>query len=296
MLKRPSILADTTIQAILLIILTVTMFSCADVMAKYLRESMPAIEIAWIRYALFVALALLLAGRGRFRGLRAARPGLQLLRGVTLVGSAVLFTLGLGWLPVAEASSISFVSPALITALSIPLLGEKVGIRRWMAVLAGFVGVLIVVQPGSAAFQAAAVFPFLSATAWAFTVVITRMIGGAERPVVTMLWSACTGFLLLTALLPFNFVPLSWTQIALCLLHGLFASAGQLLMILAYRLAPASVLAPFSYCQLLTSALLGFAAFGTVPGQPMLVGASVIIASGLYMAHRERIRAQQEQR
>ena len=292
--QRPSILADSTIQAILLVILTVTMFSCADVTAKYLRESMPAVEIAWIRYALFTALALLLAGRNGFRGLRPARPGLQLVRGVTLVGSAVLFTLGLGWLPIAEASSISFVSPALITALSIPLLGEKVGFRRWMAVLAGFVGVLIVVQPGSAAFQAAAAFPFLSATAWAFTVVITRMIGTAERPVVTMLWSAVSGFVMLTALLPFSFVPLSWPQLGLSLLHGLFASAGQLLMILAYRSAPASVLAPFSYCQLITSALLGFAVFGTVPGQPMVLGASVIIASGLYMAHRERVRARQE--
>lgn len=285
--------ADGVLPAILLVVASVALFSVSDVLAKLLRQSLPATEIAWLRYVAFAGLAVALAGRGRFAGLRPRRPGLQLLRGLFLLGSAVFFITGLAHLPVAEATAIVFVSPTFITALSIVFLGEVVGIRRWAAVLAGLLGVLIVIRPGGGSIQAAALYPLTSALSWAATIVITRKMGTAERAETTLLWSACTGLTILTAVVPFDFVPPSPRQVGIGLALGLCSSLGQYLVILAYRRAAASMLAPFSYVQLLSSTLLGYLAFSAVPDRATLLGAAVIILSGLYTAHRERVRARE---
>ena len=276
--------------AILLILCAVVLFSLSDVLAKLLRQSLPAVEIAWLRYIVFVAFGTFLAGRNRFAGLRPRRPVLQGLRGLGLVGSAVLFISGLGYLPVAEATAINFVSPAFITALSIPFLGEVVGFRRWAAVLAGLGGVLIVIRPGAGALQAAAAFPLLSALCWAATIIITRRMGATDRTQTTLFWSALTGLAALTVLVPFGFVLPTPGQAGIALALGICASVGQYLVIIAYRLVPASTLAPFSYAQILSSTGLGYLVFGAVPDRATLVGAAIVIASGLYTAHRERVR------
>ena len=274
--------------AIAQVIAGVVLFSVSDAMAKYLRETLPAVEIAWLRYTVFVAFGMALAGRRRFVGLRPKRVSLQVLRGVTLVASAVLFIAGLSYLPIAEASAISFVSPAFITALSIPFLGEQVGRQRWAATLVGLIGVVIVIRPGSDALQLAALFPLGSAACWAVAMIATRLIGAQDRSETTLIWSASVGLVLLTIGLPFDFVRPTLGEIGLGLCLGVTASSGQYLLILAYRRATASVLAPFSYVQLLTSAGLGYLVFGSVPDQTAFVGAAVIIASGLYIVHRER--------
>ncbi len=271
----------------------VMLFSVSDAMAKVLRVSLPAAEVAWLRYLTFAAFAAVLAARNGLPALRSRRPGLQVLRGMALVGSAALFIAGLGRLPLAEAAAISFISPAFITALSIPFLGEVVGIRRWAAVLVGLAGVLIVIRPGNGALQAAALFPLASAACWAVTIIVTRRMGTLDRSETTLLWSAWTGLLLLTALVPFDFVVPNAGQVALGVGIGLAASTGQYVLILAYRRAAASLLAPFSYVQLLSSTLLGALVFGAVPDGMTLLGASVIIASGLYTIHRERVRARE---
>jgi len=245
--------------SILQAVSAVLLFSVSDALAKLLRASLPAVEIAWLRYTPFTGFAIVLAARGRFAGLWPKRPGLQALRSVTLVGSAVFFITGLSQLQIAEASAISFVSPAFITALSIPFLGETVGVRRWAAVLAGLAGVLIVIRPGGA-LQSAAVFPLLSAICWAIAIIVTRRVGTRDRSETTLFWSALVGLLLLTVMLPFGFVPPTLGQAGVGAMIGLAAS----------------LLAPFSYAQLLSSTFLGAAA---------------IIASGLYTLHRERIRA-----
>ncbi len=230
--------ADGVLPAILLVVASVALFSVGDVLAKLLRQSLPAAEIAWMRYVVFAALALALAGRGRSAaGLRLQRPGLQLLRGLALVGSAVFFISGLAYLPVAEATAIVFVSPTFITALSVVFLGEVVRARRWAAVLAGFLGVLVVIRPGWGSVQAAALFPLASALCWAATIVITRKIGTADRAETTLLWSACTGLLVLTAAVPFGFVPPGPAQVGVGLVLGLCSSLGQYLVILACRAA-----------------------------------------------------------
>ena len=200
------------------------------------------------------------------------------LRALAVAGSSVLFILGLGHLQVAEATAINFISPIFITALSIPLLGEKVGIRRWAAAAVGFLGVMLVVQPGGSAFQMAAI--------------ATRLMS-SERPEATLAWSAVIGLIALTAFVPFHWHTPTAGEIGLAVLMGSFSTMGHWLIILAYRKAAASTIAPFSYVQLLFAGLLGFAVFGTVPGAMTLVGGLVIAASGLYTAHRERIRAKE---
>ncbi|MDP9096047.1 MAG: DMT family transporter [Pseudomonadota bacterium] len=277
--------------AIAQVLVGVLLFSVSDTMAKYLRQSLPAIEIAWLRYVVFVLFGVTLAGRRRFAGLWPRRPSLQVLRGVTLLGSAVLFITGLSHLQMAEASAISFVSPAFITALSVLFLREQVGVYRWTATLVGLIGVLVVIRPGIGALQLAALYPLSSAACWAVAMIATRLIGPTERGETTLLWSAGVGLAILTVLLPFAFVPPRWSEAGLGICLGITASSGQYLLILAYRRATASVLAPFSYLQLLASAALGYAVFGSVPDPLAFVGAAIIIGSGLYIVYRERVRA-----
>lgn len=289
--SRPA--AAPVLPAILLIVAAVALFSLSDTLAKLLRGSLPAVEIAWLRYVTFTGFAVALVARNRFAGLRPRRPGLQVLRGLTLLGSAMLFITGLSFLQIAEATSISFVAPAFITALSIPFLGEVVGVRRWAAVLVGLAGVLVVIRPGAGVVQAGALFPLGSALCWAASVVITRKMGTSDRAETTLLWSAATGLAVLTIAVPFGIVPPSPAQAAIGLTLGVVSSLGQYLVILAYRRAAASVLAPFSYAQLLFASVMGYLFFGAVPDRATLLGAAVIIASGLYTAHRERVRARE---
>jgi drug/metabolite transporter (DMT)-like permease len=242
---------------------------------------------------LFFGLAVLLARRAPRRALRPNNPKLQILRGLAVTGSSVLFVFGVRQMSMAEATTISFLSPLLITILSIPLLGEVVGVRRWGAVLVGMLGVLIVVRPGTGGFQPAAFWGMASSFCWAAALIITRKIATTDQPTTTLLCSAGIGAVVLTFL-----VPLAWTwptasQWALVLLLGVFSSLGQWMVILAHRQAPASLLAPFSYSQLIWATTLGFLVFGALPDRWTLVGAAVIVASGLYTAHRERVRARE---
>lgn len=290
----PKAESNSVLPAILQVVCGVFLFSMSDTMAKYLREAaLPAVEIAWVRYIVFVGFGLVIAGRRRFAGLRPRRASLQVLRALTLLGSSVLFIGGLSYLPLAEAAAISFVSPAFITALSVLLLREQVGVHRWTATLVGLVGVLIVIRPGTSALQWAALYPLGSAACWAAAMIVTRMIAASDRSETTLLWSSTVGLLVLTVLLPFEFRPPTLMEVGLSVALGVFASSGQYLLILAYRRTTASVLAPFSYIQLLASATMGYLVFGSVPDQSAFLGAAVIIASGLYIVYRERVRARQ---
>jgi drug/metabolite transporter (DMT)-like permease len=290
---------DEPMRGIPLLLGSVTLFSVSDALTKRLGESLPAVELAWLRYATFLAIASILLLRAPGRGLpRSRAPRLQVLRGLGVIVSAILFITGLQYLPLAEATAINFVSPAFVTVLSVVFLGERAGWRRWSAIGVGILGMLIILRPGSDAFSLAALLPIGSAAAWASAVTVTRRIAAVDAPETTLFWTAGVGFAVVTLVLPvlMLFGPAGVTlpslpQIGLGLLVGLFSAAAQYLVVLAYRAAPASVLAPFSYTQLLTSGLLGVAMFGHVPDGWTLLGAAVIAASGLYMAQRERVRA-----
>jgi drug/metabolite transporter (DMT)-like permease len=213
-----------------------------------------------------------------------------------VTGSSVLFVYGIREMTMAQATTISFLSPLLITVLSIPLLGEIVGLRRWAAVLAGMLGMLIVVRPSTAGVQPAALFGIASSSCWALALIITRKIAASDPPQTTLLLSSLTGAIVLTVLLPFEAVWPTWPQLALCLMIGVLSSVGQWLVVLAHRLAPASLLAPISYTQLPWVTVGGYIVFNNLPDRWTLAGASIIIASGLYTAHRERVRAGQARR
>lgn len=286
----PLVQRDDTLRGIGLAVIATMLFASSDNISKYLSGSLPIIEFIWIRYALFLGMAAFLNGRRLPATLKPNNPGLQVIRGLCVVGSSVLFVYGTQSLSIAQATTISFLSPMLVTILSIPLLGEVVGIRRWAAVGAGLIGMLIVVRPGLGSFQPAALFCVASSTCWAMALIITRKISNSDAAQTTVFWSAGIGAGLLTVVLPFDFVwPNAW-QLGLSLVMGAVASGGQWLVILAHRQAPASVLAPFFYAQLLWATVLGYFIFNNLPDQWGMSGAGIIVASGLYTAHRERVR------
>jgi drug/metabolite transporter (DMT)-like permease len=285
--------ADHPLRGIGLIVASTVFLACSDALAKYLSLTLPSIEIAWIRFLVFFIIVIPIMARRSPDVFRSTRPGLQVLRGIGLVASSLFFISGLRFLPIAEASATSFIAPLFVTALSIVLLGERVGVRRWAATLVGLAGVMIVVRPGTSAFHPAALFPILSALGWACTLIITRMIAGMDRTITTMVYSAITGICLLSAAVPFVWVVPSWRDIFLGVCIGIASTAGQWIVVLAFRYADASVLAPFSYSQLVWATIFGFFVFSEIPDIWTIVGAAVIIGSGIYTAHRERVRRSQ---
>ena len=289
--RRAPARADRPFRGIALILTSTIFLGCSDVTAKYLSATLPSIEIAWIRFLVFslIMVPAMLPGTRLF-ALRTERPGLQVMRGIALLSSSLFFISGLRFLPIAEASATGFIAPLFVTALSIALLGEKVGVRRWLATITGLIGVLIILRPGSSAFHPAAFFPIVSALAWAGTLIMTRMMSGRERAITTMTWSAITGVCVISALVPLVWVTPSWHDILFGIFIGIASTAGQWIVVLAFRYADASVLAPFSYTQLVWVSVLGFFVFGELPDLWTIAGAAVIVCSGLYTAHRERVR------
>ncbi|QHO74953.1 EamA family transporter [Bradyrhizobium sp. CCBAU 051011] len=286
--------ADRPFKGIALVLASTVFLGASDVTAKYLSATLPSIEIAWIRFLVFAMIMTpaMMPGSPLF-AMQTGRPGLHLLRGLTILGSSLFFISGLRYLPIAEASATGFVAPLFVTALSIIFLSEKVGLRRWIATGVGLVGVIIILRPGTGAFHPAAFFPLVSALAWACTLIITRMMSGTERAITVMAYSSIVGLCILSALVPFVWVTPTWHDIAFGVFIGIASTAGQWIVVLAFRYADASVLAPFSYTQLLWVSVLGFLIFGEVPDAYTITGAAFIVASGLYTAHRERVRRSQ---
>ncbi|HLX15033.1 MAG TPA: DMT family transporter [Bradyrhizobium sp.] len=286
--------ADRPFRGIALILASTVFLGTADVTAKYLSVTLPSIEIAWIRFLVFAMIMVpAMVPPSPVYAMRTARPGLQLLRGVALLSSSLLFITGLRFLPIAEASATGFVSPLFVTALSMLFLSEIVGLRRWLATVVGLIGVLVILRPATGAFHPAVFFPLLSALAWACTLIMTRMMSGREHAATTMTYSSIAGVGILSALVPLVWVAPSWHDVLFGVLIGVASTAGQWIVVLAFRYADASVLAPFSYVQLLWVSILGFLVFGEVPDVWTVTGAVFIVASGLYTAHRERVRRSQ---
>jgi drug/metabolite transporter (DMT)-like permease len=281
---------EDPIRGIALVVSATVLFAIADTTSKFLSTGLPIVEFIWFRYVLFLGMAVALARPGKRRPAWSRRPGWQVARGLGVVGSSVLFVYGIKQMTMAQATTISFLSPLLITILSIPMLGEVVGIRRWAAVMAGMLGMLVVVRPGTGGFQPAALFGVASSFCWALALIITRKMATIDPPQTTILWSAAIGAGVLSLLLPFAFAWPTLAQVWLMLLLGVLASVGQWLVVLAHRHAGASLLAPFTYTQLIWVSIAGYLVFANVPDRWTLLGAAIIVASGLYTAHRERVR------
>lgn len=274
---------------ILMVVGAVGLFSLADIFAKVLSPTLPSLQIVLVRYALFFAVSVLLLIQRRPVPLRSRRPMLQVVRAITLLGSATLFILGLSRLGVPEATAISFATPAMVTALSIPFLGEVVHFRRWTALILGLLGILIVARPGAGAFQPAALFPLASAFCGAIMVIVTRRIGDDDRTSTTLVWSSGIGLAILALAAPWWFVPMSDRELLLAGAMGLLYAGAQYLLVLAYRRGEASFLAPFSYAQVILATAIGYAIFATIPDPVSLSGMGLIVLSGAYTLHREGI-------
>ena len=280
-------------RGIVLLLAATLFFSMSDVLAKVLGEHLPVIEIGWIRYCTFLAVLLVMGVRDGGLRLQVNHPWAQFTRGAMMVVSALFFIFSLRYLPLADAAAVGFVSPLLITALSVPMLGEVVGIRRWTAIGVGFIGVLVVIRPGTGTFQPAAFLVLASSFAWAIASILTRRLAGRDDTAATMMWATLVGLVVLSVAVPFFFVMPRWQDLLLNIALGTIATIGQYWMIGAYRHAGAALLAPFNYIQLLWATAFGYLVFGTLPDRMTAIGAAIIVASGLYTIHRERIRARQ---
>lgn len=276
-------------RGILLLMLAVGCFSCMDATAKILLQNHEMPQVVWARYSFhLLAMVLVLRPRRCLALLKTGRPLLQTLRGLLLLGSTGLFFLGIQHIPLADATAINFLAPLLVVALSAPLLGEKVGPRRWAAVIIGFVGVLVILRPGLGAAHPAGFYILAVALLFAFFSLITRILGRTEDPTGMLLHTAVIGTAIATLAIPFYWSPVPLKSWLLFALIGGLGCVGHLVLIRAYMMAEASALAPFSYSQLVWSLLLGFLLFGDLPDGLTLIGAGIVTASGLYVWHRER--------
>jgi drug/metabolite transporter (DMT)-like permease len=270
----------------------VASFACLDAIAKYLGGHMDTLQIVWARYTSAFLLTFLLSNPIRRPGIiRTTRPWLQLGRSFLLVGSTVFNFWAYRYLQLDEALAIMFSTPFLVAALAGPVLGEWIGWRRWAAICVGFAGVLLVVRPGIGGFQWAALLSLASAFCYAIYSIATRVLSRTDSNETTLFYSNVVGAVVMLPVLPFVWAPPSeMVHAALMVVMGVFASLGHYLLIAGHRLAPASVLSPFIYTQLIWAVTLGYLVFGDIPNQWTVAGATIVIASGLYLIHRERRR------
>jgi drug/metabolite transporter (DMT)-like permease len=257
--------------------------------AKYLTANYSVVEIAWARYAghFFYMLAVFAPRRGP-RLLVTSRPVLQLVRSSLLFASTAIYFSALGYIPLVTAAAISFMSPFIVTALAPLVLGEKVGLRRWVSVALGFAGAMVVIRPGTSAVNAAALLVFASATSSALYQLLTRKLAAHDPAETSITYIALAGFLLASVALPFTWkTPETLLDFSLFIALGLFGGFGHYFMVRAYELAPAPLIAPFNYAQLIGSLILGVAVFGQFPDLWTCVGAAMIVGTGIYLLLRE---------
>jgi drug/metabolite transporter (DMT)-like permease len=268
----------------------VACFAFLDTTAKYLNLHMSTLEVVWARYTGAFLLPFIVSNPWTRPGLvTTARPLLQVGRSVLLLASTMCNFMALRYLQLDEAISIAFSTPFFVAALSGPILGEWVRWRRWTAISVGFLGVLVVTRPGPGSFQPAALLSLGGAMCYALYALSTRILARTDSNETTLFYSNIVGA---AAMLPV--VPFFWTTptdaliIALMVATGALGSFGHYLLIAAHRLAPAAVLSPFIYTEIPLMIVLGFLVFADLPNRWTLTGAAIVVASGLYILHRER--------
>jgi drug/metabolite transporter (DMT)-like permease len=267
------------------------LFAGNDASAKFLNAYMDSVQVVWARYMSAFALAVILLNPVKNpRVMRTGRPWLQLGRSTLLVVSTTLNFIALRYLQLDQTMTIMFCTPFLVALLSGPLLGEWIGWRRWIAIMVGFCGVLLVARPGAGGIHPAALMIFASALCYAFYSLSTRVLARTDSDETTNFYSNLVGAAVVTLAVPFVWTPQSDPKvIALMCAMGLFSGFGHYLLIRAHRLAPAAVLAPFIYSEIVWMIGLGFLVFGDVPNHWTLAGVAVVILSGLYLLYRERV-------
>ncbi|WEK09294.1 MAG: DMT family transporter [Candidatus Pseudomonas colombiensis] len=279
------------LKGILLVVVATFLFSSHDALSKYLSGFYPIVMVVWARYLVHT---LLMAGiflpQSGLRVLRTKRPLLQVVRALCLLSTSLLFTSALMFIPLAEATAVNFLAPVLVTALSVPLLGEQVTRGQWLAVICGFVGVLIVVHPGGDLFTPAVLLPFCSALFFCFYQLLTRKLAEHDSPTTSNFFAGLCNTLLMSALVPFFWQIPSIGHGVLMLALGACGMTAHLFLTQAFRLAAPALLAPFGYCQIVFAGLLGWLLFNHTPDAITQVGIVVICLSGLAAAWQQRRR------
>jgi drug/metabolite transporter (DMT)-like permease len=277
---------------IALTLVAILLFTVMDSIAKTLTATYPVQQVIWARYFFQFALMLLLIPRLGIRGLLwTRRPVVHIARGLLLTVSTGCMIAAISVVPLADAYTITFTAPFLVTALSVPLLKESVGWRRWTAVAVGFVGVVIVLRPGAAPVHWALLLPLITAFCFAIYQILTRKVSHDSRETAFMMlfYLAWVGSAVATAIVPAYWQAVAPADWAWMVGMGALGATGHLILIRALTITPASLLSPFIYSQIVWALGIGYLWFGDVPSAWMLIGCAVIVASGLYVFYREAV-------
>ena len=269
-------------------------FGSMDAVSKHLTSSLPVIEILWVRYLFFALFGFLLAVHySGLRGLRTSIPFLQIAIGLALVFEIVLFTYAFRYLPLADAHVMAASVPLIVLALAVPILKERVGHRRWFAVILGFLGVLIILRPGFGNWQPILFLPLLGALGFAVYLVLTRMAAKFDTIGTSAFYTGLVGLSVLTIFLPLEWKTPTIEEWGWLLLASVLGLCGHISVIKALSIAEASVLQPFFYVVLVWATFLGFIIFDDIPDFITIIGACIIVGSGLYAWYRERVNQNQ---
>jgi len=266
------------------------MLPVMDGLAKYLSADLPVLQITWARYFFTVAFTLPIMFFFYNKQLVwTDKPKLQLLRGVILLCANICFFYAISVISLAKALTLAFIAPLIVTALSPVLLGERVGVRRWAAVILGFLGSLVVIRPGFVELNLASFAALGTGIMYGFYLIITRKLSTSDNPLLTLLLTGLVGALIISCTMPFVWVSPTLNQWSMMAGIGVFACVGHLFLILSLKYADASKLAPFSYFEIVTNIIIGYYFFNNFPDNWTFLGLFIIILSGVYISRRETI-------
>ena len=289
--QAPSTQSNNVPLGVALMLATTVVFSLQDAISRHLASEYNTIMVVMIRYWFFATFVIALAARTA-GGLRAAartsQPFLQIFRGLMLAGEICVAIYGFTLLGLVESHAVFACYPLLVAALSGPILGEKVGWRRWTAIAIGFVGVLIILQPGFGVFDPLAVIPLISAVMFAVYGLLTRYAGRRDRTATSFFWTGVTGAVFMTAIGVWYWEPMTQTDYAWMVLLCLTGASGHWLLIRCYEAAEASAVQPFAYFHFVWASILGMTLFAEVLRPSVATGAALIVAAGLFTLWRER--------
>jgi len=266
------------------------LFSAVDTMGKFLTGTLHPIQIVWSRQmGLVLGVAILFALRGPGL-LRTRHPGLQIARGAVAAGSATIFIFAISYVPLADAVAVSFVAPFIVTVLGALVLREQVGVRRWSAVIIGFLATLVIIRPGMGAIHPAVMLVLVAALLFALRQILSRMLSSSDRTGTTVAYTALVSIAILTVPLPFVWQwPASGLEISLLAGMAVLAALAETLVIKALEVAQAVVVAPLQYTLLIWSTFYGWLVFAQLPDLWTWIGALIIVTTGAYTLHRERV-------
>ncbi len=275
-------------KGIWLFCLAVFLFSTMDLVAKELMTRHSSFQIVWARYASQFFWTVIVLSPRLFSLIRTKHLGLQLIRSACLFGATVFFFSSVKFLDLAEATAIFNISPLVITILSVLILKEAVGIRRWLGVMIGLAGAIIIISPGAEVFKPASILPIGAAICFAGYAISTRFLGSDEPHATSFFYTTLIGTIAATLVVPFAWDTPNLTDAITMSTFGIIGACGHILLIIALSHAQASALAPFTYLGVLLGAVWGFLIFAEFPSTSTWIGAFVIIGAGLYVWHREK--------